>query len=164
MITLYHGSNVEIHQIDLNLCKPGKDFGKGFYLNPNFSQAYDMAKKTTKIQKRGSEIVTAFDFDDSVLNYPESLKIKVFPEYSIEWAEFVVRNRKNEMPSPIHEYDIVIGPIADDSVGIQIRRFIEGYMPVDKLVEELMYHGDRAIQYYFGTERAIKLLKHKQYE
>ncbi len=32
MITLYHGSNVEIHQIDLNLCKPGIDFGKGFYL------------------------------------------------------------------------------------------------------------------------------------
>ncbi len=164
MITLYHGSNVEIDQIDLNRCRPGKDFGQGFYLNPNFSQAYDMAEKTTRILRRGTEIVTAFDFDDSVLNYPENLKIKVFPNYSNEWADFVVRNRKNQTQSQIHDYDIVIGPIADDSVGTQIRRFIEGYMSVEQLVEELIFHGDRAIQYYFGTERAIKLLKHKENE
>lgn len=29
---LYHGSNVAIDKIDLNLCKPYKDFGRGFYL------------------------------------------------------------------------------------------------------------------------------------
>lgn len=32
MITLYHGSNVEIETIQLSLCSPNKDFGRGFYL------------------------------------------------------------------------------------------------------------------------------------
>ncbi len=30
---LYHGSTVEIKEIDLNLSKTNKDFGKGFYLS-----------------------------------------------------------------------------------------------------------------------------------
>ena len=29
-MTLYHGSNLEIDVIDLNKCRPNKDFGKGF--------------------------------------------------------------------------------------------------------------------------------------
>lgn len=164
MITLYHGSNVEITEIDLSKCKPGKDFGKGFYLNPNYSQAYTMAQKTTRILRFGSEIVSTFEFDDSILSYPDDLKIKIFPEYSDEWADFVVSNRKNRNDSPIHDYDIVIGPIADDSVGTQIRRFIEGYISVSQLVEELVFHGDRAVQYFFGTERSLKLLKRKHNE
>ena len=41
---LYHGSNIEIKQIDLSLSKPNKDFGKGFYLSGNFEQAFEMAK------------------------------------------------------------------------------------------------------------------------
>jgi hypothetical protein len=40
---LYHGSNVAIEEIDLSLCKPYKDFGKGFYLTDIRSQADDMA-------------------------------------------------------------------------------------------------------------------------
>lgn len=74
MITLYHGSNVEINEIDFTRCKPGKDFGKGFYLNPNYSQAYGMAVKTTKILKNGSETVTSFEFDDSIISCSNNLK------------------------------------------------------------------------------------------
>lgn len=37
MITLYHGSNIEIQEINLSLCKPGKDFGRGFYLKHSTS-------------------------------------------------------------------------------------------------------------------------------
>lgn len=28
---LYHGSNVEINEVDLSKCRPFKDFGVGFY-------------------------------------------------------------------------------------------------------------------------------------
>lgn len=161
MITLYHGSNVEINRIDLSLCKPGKDFGKGFYLNPDYSQAFDMARKTTRITRSGNEIVSAFDFDDIYAGEQTDIKIKVFTDYSIEWAEFVVANRKNNSLLPIHKYDIVIGPIADDSVGTQLRRYIEGYLSVEDLVEELRFHGDKAIQYFFGTENALRLLTRK---
>lgn len=75
--------------------------------------------------------------------------IKIFPDYSEEWAEFVVRNRKNISDIPSHPYDIVIGPIADDTVGVQIRRYIMGYLSSPRLVEELKYRGDRASQYFF---------------
>lgn len=160
MITLYHGSNIEIQEINLSLCKPGKDFGRGFYLNPNFTQAYDMAARTRRILGSGSEIVTAFEFDDLGITSTD-LKIKVFPDYSEEWAQFVLNNRKNKSDTPCHEYDVVIGPIADDTVGTQIRRFIQGYISIAKLVEELKYNGDRAIQYFFGTEKSLRYLKHK---
>lgn len=43
MIRLHHGSNVVIDSIDLSLSKKGKDFGKGFYLNPNYNQAFEMS-------------------------------------------------------------------------------------------------------------------------
>lgn len=158
MITLYHGSNVEIDKIRLDLCKPGKDFGKGFYLNPNYEQAFKMAQRAKRITNSGQEIVSAFEFDENLLE-DSSLSIKIFPDYSEDWAEFVVSNRKNASDTPIHNYDIVIGPIADDTVGVQIRRYIMGYLPLKQLVEELRYVGDHAIQYFFGTEKAINLLR-----
>lgn len=48
MIKLYHGSNVNINQIDLTRSRSGKDFGCGFYLNPDKQQAMDMAVRTTQ--------------------------------------------------------------------------------------------------------------------
>ncbi len=39
MLKLFHGSNVVIDKIDLCRSRKGKDFGCGFYLNPNESQA-----------------------------------------------------------------------------------------------------------------------------
>jgi hypothetical protein len=30
-VNVYHGSYVEIKEIDLSKAKPGKDFGRGFY-------------------------------------------------------------------------------------------------------------------------------------
>ena len=53
MITLYHGSNIEINQIDLSLSRKGKDFGCGFYLNANKQQAIEMAVRTANRMKAG---------------------------------------------------------------------------------------------------------------
>lgn len=156
---LYHGSNIEIEQIDLSFSKKGKDFGCGFYLNANKKQAMEMAKRTTFRMKTGSPIVNAYAFDNSMLSSPSSIQIKKFKDYSVEWAEFVLMNRKNSSDTQIHPYDIVVGPIADDTVGVQIRRFIMGYISMEKLIEELRYKGNHSIQYFFGTEAAIKLLK-----
>lgn len=88
------------------------------------------------------------------------LNIKVFPDYSEEWAEFIVMNRKNNTDIPLHPYDIVIGPIADDTVGVQIRRYTMGYLSAAALVEELRFKGNHAVQFFFGTQRAVDLLKH----
>lgn len=43
---------------------------------------------------------------------------------------------------------------------VQIRRYIMGYMSASALVEELRFRGDHAIQYFFGTPKALELLKH----
>ncbi|MFG6387688.1 MAG: DUF3990 domain-containing protein, partial [Muribaculaceae bacterium] len=85
--------------------------------------------------------------------------VKGLPRYSEEWAEFVVMNRKNDTDTPAHSYDIIIGPIADDTVGVQIRRYIMGYLSAAALVEELKFKGDHAVQYFFGTPRALEFLK-----
>lgn len=158
MITLHHGSNLPIDIIDLARSKKGKDFGQGFYLNENRDQAYKMALKTTRIIGKGKPTVTTFIFDD-IKAKADGLKIKIFPDYSVEWAEFVVMNRKNKSDVPSHTFDIVIGPIADDTVGVQIRRFVMGYMSASRLIEEISFKGDDAIQYYFGTPEAISYLQ-----
>lgn len=158
MTRLYHGSNVAIEQIDLSRSKRGKDFGQGFYLNANPDQAMAMAARTTRFLNQGIPTLSCFEFDEDEATR-NGLNIKIFPDYSEEWAEFVVMNRKNNSDVPAHPYDIVIGPIADDTVGVQIRRFIMGYLSASALVEELRFKGDHAVQYYFGTQKAIELLK-----
>ena len=158
MIRLYHGSNVAIEQIDLSRSKRGKDFGQGFYLNTNPDQAMEMAARTTRFLNEGTPTLSCFEFDEEEA-VKNGLNIKVFPDYSEEWAEFVVMNRKNDSDVPTHPYDIVIGPIADDTVGVQIRRFIMGYLSASALVEELSFKGDHAVQYFFGTPKAVNFLK-----
>ena len=101
MIALYHGSNVEIKEIDLSLSRKGKDFGCGFYLNANKQQAMEMAERTAQRMRIGSPVVSAFEFDEALLSNKE-LKVKIFDEYSVEWAEFVLMNRKNHTDIPAH--------------------------------------------------------------
>lgn len=43
MITLYHGSNIRVEEIDLGRCNPYKDFGQAFYLTSDKAQALDVA-------------------------------------------------------------------------------------------------------------------------
>lgn len=158
MIKLYHGSNVCIKNIDLSLSKKGKDFGSGFYLNANEQQAMEMAIRTTRRLNEGKPTLNTYLFDDSVLTEKELLSVKIFEDYSIEWAKFILQNRNNLSNTPIHPYDIVIGPIANDTVGLQMRRFTQGYISIERMIEELRFKKP-AIQYFFGTEKAISYLK-----
>ena len=41
---LYHGSNIEIDEINLQKSKPFKDFGRAFYLSDDYAQAMEMAE------------------------------------------------------------------------------------------------------------------------
>ncbi|MBQ2333000.1 MAG: DUF3990 domain-containing protein, partial [Prevotella sp.] len=110
---LYHGSNVAIDKIDLNLCKPYKDFGRGFYLTDIQSQAEDMAIRRVKLADWGSPIVTTYEFDERILN-DKSINVLVFPSVSVKWAEFVLNNRDVNHKGFTHDYDVVVGPVAND--------------------------------------------------
>ena len=151
---LYHGSNIEIEQIDLSRGRRGKDFGRGFYVNPEYQQAVEFCSNVVRRESCGIPTVTAFEFNEAAL---EVLKVKRFEGYSKEWAEFILMNRNNTSEDNVHPYDIVIGPIANDSVGTQIRRLMRGFMTFDAFLEELKF-SRVTIQYYFGTEDAIKYL------
>ena len=65
----------------------------------------------------------------------------------------------NPTNKPAHEYDVVIGPIANDRVGVQLWRYENHSIDLSTLVHNLKYMKGVTFQYFFGTERAIKLLK-----
>lgn len=138
MITLYHGSNVPIRQIDLSMSKPDKDFGKGFYLTDIKEQAFDMAKRRARILGVGEPVVTAFAFDETLLTRT-IFKVKRFDEPSEEWAEFILNNRHASRNHFHHDFDIVIGPIADDGVAFQLGRYERGLISLATLAEELKF-------------------------
>lgn len=153
---LYHGTNVDFHEIDLLKSKPNKDFGKGFYLSDDYSQAMNMAKVKVEQLEAGIPVVMTYEVNEERM---KELRVLKFHEYSEEWAKFILLNRNNESHLPAHDYDIVIGPIADDKVGAQLWRYETQMIDLPTLVNNLRYMKGVTIQYFFGTQRAINLLK-----
>lgn len=154
-MTLYHGTNTDFDKIDLEEGFRYKDFGKGFYLTPDRTTAERMAKKKARLFGGIATLIT-YELDESALQ--SDLKVKTFPEKaSTEWFLFVDANRNRKNVEPIHDYDIVIGPIADDGVVLQLTNYHEGiYSPEEaaKLLQDKYLDQ----QYYFGTEKAISYL------
>ncbi len=118
---LYHGSNIAIETIDLGKCRPYKDFGRGFYLTDIREQAQRMAARAVRMFD-GSPEITSFEFDlDDAIR--AGLKVKIFESPDREWAKFVMQNRDFNVPQPAHDYDIVVGPVADDTIARLLRMF-----------------------------------------
>lgn len=150
---LYHGSNINIEHIELEKSKPFKDFGKGFYLSESEEQALEMARFKA-LTFSGEPIVSKFEFDTSLMHNSD-LRIKIFKEYSEEWADFVFANREG---TDVEHYDIVYGPIANDKVGLQIRKLKDGSIDKTEFLNRLKYMKGITFQYFFGTKKAIKHL------
>ena len=87
------------------------------------------------------------------------LKVLRFDDYSEEWAKFILLNRNNSSCKPAHDYDIVIGPIANDRVGVQLWKYETQAIDLPTLVHNLRNMRGITFQYFFGTERALKTLK-----
>ena len=82
---LYHGSNVVIESINLAMCRPYKDFGKGFYLTDIEEQAKQMAKRVSGIYG-GSPVVNTFEIQDDFRKMSD-IKIKDFGiQTTEEWS------------------------------------------------------------------------------
>jgi len=75
-LILFHSSIVEIENIDLNICKPYKDFGRGFYTTVFEDQAVNMAKRTV-IQFGGKPYITKYLIDKNDLENT-CINLKVF--------------------------------------------------------------------------------------
>ncbi len=156
MIRLYHGSNVVVEEIDLTKSRPNKDFGQGFYLSADRQQAWRMGEFKA-MTEGGEPVINAFLFDEQLLASDE-LKVRVFEGYTREWADFIFLNRNNRTEMPVHDYDVVYGPIANDRVGVQIGKYEAGDITLDQFLHNLKYMKGVTFQYFFGTERAISKL------
>jgi hypothetical protein len=153
---LYHGTNRDIGTIDLAKGLRHKDFGKGFYLTPDRPTAVRMAQKKARLFG-GTPTLLAYELDEAALH--SDLKVKVFPEKAtVEWFLFIDANRDRKNGTPIHDYDIVVGPIADDGVVLQLTQYREGITSPEQAARLLQdRHLDQ--QWFFGTERALRFLR-----
>lgn len=161
---LYHGSNTDIKTIDLAMCRPYKDFGRGFYLTEFKEQAEKMANRVARLYG-GKAIVNTFEIDSEFLN-EKKLRIKDFgTETSEEWARFVMNNRSRkfqDFSNPEcnfdNKYDIVIGPIANDDMAVLFRQYENGIISFENMVSGMIYK-ETTNQYSFHTEKAISFLR-----
>ncbi|MDY6326155.1 MAG: DUF3990 domain-containing protein [Bacteroidales bacterium] len=158
MITLYHGSNERISNIDLTKCNPYKDFGQAFYLTTDPRQAMDVAIARVDIFG-GEPIVNTYCFNEQLLK-DGTLSFKSFSEYNEKWADFVYQHRdETNVPPYMHSFDVVYGPIANDRVGLQIRNYRLGNIDKKEFLRRLKYMKGITFQYAFCTPRAIEKLQ-----
>lgn len=161
---LYHGSNVVIESINLAMCRPYKDFGKGFYLTDIKEQAKQMAKRVSRIYG-GSPVVNTFEIQDDFRKM-SGLKIKDFGiQTTEEWAKFVMNNRSRPITDEVNtlcnkdnKYDIVIGPVADDNMALLFRQYENEIIDFETLLKGMIYKKTSS-QYSFHTEKGIRLLR-----
>ena len=112
MQTLYHGSRDVVEQPAIRIHRFHKDFYWGFYCAFNVGGA---AREASRFGKSG--VVNVYSFDDQAM-----LNMKRFPEMSDEWLDFIVACRNGVA----HGYDVVEGPMADDTIFNYVQSFIDG--------------------------------------
>ena len=152
---LYHGTNVDFDVIDLTKSNKYKDFGQGFYLTDIRSQAEELAAKKSRLFG-GYPVIQEYEFEESLLSGTD-LKVLKFDKPSTEWAEFIFKNRNRDY-NFTHDFDIVIGPIANDGVAYLLGRYEEGTLTIEELSDKLDYKKLNS-QYFFGTDKSLKYLK-----
>lgn len=152
---LYHGSNQPIHDIRLSEGKKYKDFGQGFYTTHIKEQAVYWSRRIAE-RFGGVPVVTEFEFDLQGA-VSAGLNIKQFERPDREWALFVMANRRQDGNEFHHDYDIVIGPVADDRMARLFGLYDMDIIDLDAVVAGLIYK-DLNSQYFFATEQSLKYI------
>jgi hypothetical protein len=102
-------------------------------------------------------VITEFLFYDSP--FTEQLcKVKHFNEYNEEWLDFVIANRNPMLP--MHDFDIVEGPVANDRVQTRIFDFLKGNISKSDFLNELKYH-EETHQICFCTLKSLLTLENE---
>ena len=153
---VYHGSILEIKQPEIIRTEYGRDFGFAFYTTDIKEQAERWAVRKAKIQNRiknqnAIPIVNVYEWNIE----SSDLYIKEFSGASMEWLDMILSCRSNIHYQ--HNYDIVIGKIADDNVGETVSYVMQGIMRKEDAVERLKFEKINN-QIAFCSEVAIKTL------
>lgn len=108
---LYHASDEIVRYPEVRLSQYTKDFSWGFYCTLMYEQAIRWAKR------RKGKIINSYKYQEN-----NSLKIKKFESMNDEWLDFIVDCRNGKT----HDYDIVEGPMADDTIWNYLSDYIDG--------------------------------------
>jgi len=152
---VYHGSYTEVSVIDLSKCEIGRDFGRGFYVTKLREQAVYWAQRKGRINKTDG-VVTEYTFFENAFEHFD-LKVLRFDGYNEEWLDFVVKNRHPD--APLHEYDIVEGPIANDDIAQRIFAYLAGEISKKDFLDELKFKYKPSHQIAFCTLVSLQMLE-----
>jgi hypothetical protein len=151
---LYHGSNQQVSKPQLIEQNRGLDFGAGFYLTTSEEQANRFSDIVVKRRKEGAATVIVFEFDMETAE--KTLTIKRFPSADEAWLDFVTENRRKTYSGKV--YDIVIGPVANDTVMPTIQAYLSDFLTKEAAIMTLKTRN-LVDQYCLRTEKALSLLR-----
>ena len=155
---LYHGSNQVIQFPDLGKSRKFLDFGSGFYLSLSVKQAENRAKSARLFFEFGIPTVNVFDY-----NLADGLNVLRFENADVAWLDFVLANRKGE---PVAQYDIIIGPTANDKTILTIDQYLQGmYDHLEnpkQMVIQLLQPEKLETQYLFASQNALVHLAYSE--
>jgi len=153
---VFHGSNIVVVHPDVTYSRKTTDFSKGFYVT------------TIKEQAEMWAIRKSFGYKESfinkyVLNEEELNKLKVleFSSYSSEWLSFVSRCRTGIDET---NYDVVIGPIADDKVFDTLELYFSNLISAEEAIKKIEFVKPNVQICIRNNESINKLLKYKSTE
>ena len=143
---IYHGNTVIIKQPEIKIEKYNKDFYFGFYCTVMEQQAIRWATRF------GEGIVNVYEYEPD-----DSLKILKFEKMTEEWLDFIIACRSG---TP-HEWDIVEGPMADDTIYNYIQEFPDGKISREafRVLAKFRYPTH---QICFNTEKALETITFKE--
>ena len=144
---IYHGSDTVVQKPRILHSKRRMDFGSGFYTTQSRTQAEKWARSVRRRRDSPEAFVTEFDYEEK----PE-MNVLIFDGPFAEWFDFIIRNRKGTFT---HDYDIIIGPVADDSVYDTLFLFESGYITREEAIRKLnsakldgqiLFHTDKSLE------------------
>ncbi|MDE6806907.1 MAG: DUF3990 domain-containing protein [Prevotella sp.] len=153
MSKIYHGSIEIVENPEIRQSNRSLDYGSGFYTTTSFAQAKKLVDRRMKDKGVAMGHVNVYELDDKAL---ENMKVLLFKKPTEEWVNFVMRNRTER--GFAHDYDIVYGPVADDSVYTQFTLYEGGIISMPTLIQELKTYK-LVDQYLFHTEKSLTSIK-----
>lgn len=146
---LYHGTPNIFSEPSLAKCKPHRDFGCGFYLAQNFSDALPLAIKHSRVG-----YVYTYTFEET-----DDLNIIKLDGYSDKWLELVVKARLGYPPNA----DLVIGNTAGGGVNLKdkfakLRHSNTSVQEAISLMRNEIVNTNLGVQYAFLTPKALSRL------
>ncbi len=140
---IYHGSYCKVENPEIKKGKYTKDFGNGFYCTILKEQAQRWARKYD------TPIINIYEYNEN-----PKLNIKEFAIMTEEWLDFIINCRNGEE----HDFDIVIGAMADDQVYNYITDLMSGQITREAFWELAKFRHPTH-QIAFCTDKALGCLK-----